>query len=123
MPSVTDQGIVGYMCDSDNTYPYSMSVMRIITGSCSDMASNFYAGAGRDDAWLIHPGYKVSLYGSNGNLRHDLDNTTGLYVKMYYMDIHRNLTHSFKAFYKTNTTALPDMGGTATDIQLYEVVT
>ena len=110
MPSVTDQGIVGYMADNGDNYPYMMSSMRIITGSCSNMGQHFNLSYAADDAWLIHPGYKVILYRAvnYGGTYVTLDNTAGLYVKMFNLTSYQNHTYSFKAYYKGGD-ILPDM--------------
>lgn len=110
MPSVTDQGIVGYMCNTGNNYPYNMGNMRIITGSCANMNDNFNNGDNLDDAYLIHPGYKVVLYRSSnysGNTV-TLDNTNGQYLKMFKLSSNTNKTSSFKSYYKGGN-ELPDM--------------
>ena len=95
MPSVTDQGIVGYMCNNGNSYPFAMNSMRIIIGSCSDMVSDFNSGHEIDDAWLILPGYKVVLYrrtGYSGDQPATLDNTEGEYPKMFVLTNQKNRT-------------------------------
>ena len=108
MPSVTDQGIVGYMFDNGNAYPYYMPSARIITGSCNHMGSHFADGAGKDDAWLIFPGYTVTLYtgyNRSGN-SFQLDNRGGDYPKMFHLK--GNKTYSFAAHYKSGV-QLPDI--------------
>jgi hypothetical protein len=60
------------------------------------------SGGGRDDAWLIYPGYKVTLYtainyGGNALL---IDNSTGLHLIMYKLHSNQNKTQSFRAYYK-----------------------
>ena len=122
MPSVTDQGIVGWMIDSQLPYPYYMNNARIITGSCANMDSHFADGKEKDDAWLILPGYKVKLYikidfgispAGDGGVA-TLDNTAGDYPKMFRIvknstgSWNRNRTKSFEAFYKDDV-RLPDM--------------
>lgn len=102
--SVIDQGVVGYMCDNNNNYPYAMTSMRILTGSCTDMQLYLNDGSNRDDAWLIYPGYKVVLYtatGYGGNSK-VIDNSTGLSLRMYKLHSNQNKTQSFKAYYKNS---------------------
>lgn len=112
MPSVTDQGIVGYMCDNGNDYPFTMNSMRIIIGSCPHMDNYFNSGHEKDDAWLILPGYKVVLYrytNYSGAVPSTLDNTEGEYPKMFVLLSRANKTKSFKAYYKGGD-ALPEIG-------------
>ena len=119
MPSVTDQGIVGYMMNTTNTKPYQMNGTRIITGSCDNMNTYFASGGGQDDGWLIFPGYKVILYrGYNysGN-SFELDNTDGDYPRAFFLS-NRNRTNSFKAYYK-NGSILPLIY----DSRLYATIT
>ena len=116
MPSVTDQGIVGYMIDNGNPYPYYMPSARIITGSSTYMYADFATGHDKDDAWLIYPGYKVQLYtkahftdnNNNANNFATLDNTGGDYPKMFHLTSQYNRTRSFAAYYK-NGSRLPDI--------------
>ena len=110
MPSVTDQGIVGYMCDNGDNYPYFMGAMRIMTGSCSNMGLYFNLPYLADDAWLIHPGYKVILCRAvdYGGSTATLDNSNGLYVKMFKLSTNQNHTLSFKSYYKGGL-QMPDM--------------
>lgn len=111
MPSVIDQGIVGYMCDNGNNYPFAMNSMRIIIGSCSNMVDHFNIGHERDDAWLILPGYKLVVYrrtSYGGDNPATLDNSDGQYPKMFILTSQKNRTKSFKAYYK-GSGALPDI--------------
>lgn len=111
MPSVTDQGIVGYMCNNGNSYPYKMGDMRMIIGSCTNMDEFLNGGNECDDAWLILPGYKVVLYrytGYSGTYPSTLDNTAGQYPKMFKLNDHVNKTKSFKSYYKGGN-ELPDI--------------
>ena len=71
-----------------------------------------------DDAWLIHPGYKVVLYrwtGFAGANPATLDNSNGQYPKMFVLTQQKNRTKSFKAYYK-GSDALPDI----TSSKMYE---
>ena len=116
MPSVTDQGIVGYMIYNGNPYPYFMPGARIITGSSTYMYEHFATGYDMDDGWLIYPGYKVQLYTKagfrdtkdNSNNFVTLDNTDGDYPKMFHLTSNNNRTRSFAAYYK-NGSRLPDI--------------
>ena len=116
MPSVTDQGIVGYMIDNGNPYPYFMPGARIITGSSTNMYEHFATGQDKDDGWLIYPGYKVQLYTNedfkdNNGISNNfvtLDNTDGDYPKMFRLTSQYNRTESFAAYYK-NGSRLPDI--------------
>ena len=110
MPSVTDQGIVGYMMNTTNDYPYQMGSTRIITGSCDNMNTYFASGGGQDDGWLIFPGYKVILYRYNGYTGNsvELDNRGGDYPTAFNISPNQNHTNSFKAYYK-NGSILPQI--------------
>ena len=115
MPSVIDTGIVGYVMNSSTDYSYHMNSARLITGSCAKTNSHLHGMDNSDDNWLVFPGYILHLYvnqnyiltsgGGNAGVR-KLNNSGGVYPKMFALNSNTNRVSSFKAFYKDDSNSV-----------------